>query len=782
MALFFVSGATGLLYEVAFSKLLAYVFGATAYAVSAVLAAFMGGLALGAHFGGRFGARAKRPLVTYGMLEIVVAMMCALSPVALGWVTSAYVSIARSAPESVATVTAARALLTGLVVVIPTVAMGATLPVLARVVTAGDESDRGRRLSRLYAINTAGGAIGSLASAYAILPALGVLGTMRGAALANVAIGVVAIVIGLRDPMPKHAASDVKPGAAGSDEPAPTAAIDPDDRILFSLAIASGFLVFAAEVVQTHLLALLIGNSAYAFGLMLAVFLVCLAIGAARATGFSKKHGTAALARGLAVAAIALLVVQPLWDQLPIVFAFAGKHVASWAGRELVRALVALVIIAPPTLWMGTTFPLLLERVASRPNVSAVVGRLTVANTLGTIAGSILTGYLILPALGSQRGLGAIAAIFALFGVLATRLANVEKKERTRAMVFAAVALVGAVVLPRWDLARLTSGANVYFAMGPRPESIDFVREDVHGGVTTVARRGLVHTMYTNGKFQGDDGAEMDAQRRFAHFPSLFVEHEENAFVIGLGTGTTLGTIAAYPYKRIDVCEISPAIVEASRQFYSRQAMNSLDDPRVHLELNDGRNHLLVSTTPYDLVTIETSSVWFAGAASLYGEEFYHLVHDRLTPGGILQQWVQLHHIRKRELASIVRTLRKVFPHVALFVGGAQGILVASDKPLLANPARLARLEKDPRIAAVLGGKSMDSLLDELLTSEDDLDRYVKDAEADGGPITSTDDNLHLEYATPKGNILVYESSLKATLDDLEPYRTKNVRARHVLR
>src|SRR6185436_5051518 len=203
-------------------------------------------------------------------------------------------------------------------------------------------------------------------------------------------------------------------------------------------------------------------------------------------------------------------------------------------------------------------------------------------------------------------------------------------------------------------------------------------REDVRGGVTTVARSGALTTLYTNGKFQCDDGPEMPAQRRFAHFPSLFVAREGRALVVGLGTGTTLGTIAAYPWRRIDVAEISPSIVEASRRFFSGPSLFALDDPRVHLELNDGRNLLLVASEPYDLITIELTSVWFAGAASLYSREFYELVRARLTESGVLQQWVQLHHLRRQELAVIVRTLRAEFPHVALFLGGAQGILVAS--------------------------------------------------------------------------------------------------------
>ncbi|WP_437827592.1 fused MFS/spermidine synthase [Sorangium sp. So ce1153] len=806
-ALFFVSGATGLLYEVAFSKLLAYVFGATAYAVSTVLAAFMGGLALGAHLGGRHAAAARRPLVVYGALEAIVGAICAVSPFLFEALTSAYVAVARAAPDSLALLTAARAALTALVVVVPTVAMGATLPVLSRILRAGaapdgdslaSEHDPARRLASLYAINTAGGAAGALSGAYVVLPHLGIRGTLWSAAIANLALGAVAIFAGLRGPEPgpsasadapearaaaaspdaiPDAAEARSPGARSPSGPLPAGVRRAEPPFLLPLAFASGFLVFAAEVVQTHLLALLIGNSAYAFGLMLAVFLVCLAAGAARSPALARRHGEGALWRGLVATALSLAATIPLWDQLPRIFAFAGNHVHGWAGREACRALAALAILALPTLCMGTTFPLLLARAAAHADVAARVGRLTSANTLGTIAGSIVTGYLILPALGSERALLAIALAFALTAVLAATRARAELP---RALALAAAAAALAALSPRWDMARLTSGANVYFAMGPRPERIDFVREDVHGGVTTVAHRAGVTTMYTNGKFQGDDGPEMTAQRRFAHFPSLFVRDPRAALVIGLGTGTTTGTIAAYPFERIDVAEISPAIVEASRRFFAGPSLRALDDPRVRLSLNDGRNELLVAQDRYDLIAIELTSVWFAGAASLYSREFYELARSRLADGGVLQQWVQLHHIRRRELAVVVRTMRSAFPHVALFVGGAQGILVASAAPLVASEAHLAGLDARPAVQATLAGARLADLLGDLMASDEDLDRFIAEAAEDGGPILSTDDNLYLEYATPKGNVLPYGASLDATLALLERYRTPSPRARHL--
>ena len=216
--------------------------------------------------------------------------------------------------------------------------------------------------------------------------------------------------------------------------------------------------------------------------------------------------------------------------------------------------------------------------------------------------------------------------------------------------------------------------------------------------------------------------------------------------------------------------------------FYAGPARNGLQDKRVRLAMNDGRNVLLVEPNKYDLITIELTSVWFAGASNLYSVEFYELCKSRLAEHGVLQQWVQLHHIRPRELATIVRTLRKSFKHVALFEGGSQGILVASESPLEASSARLARLDQIPAIHETMDQRKLGTLLDELLLSDAELDRFVSEIARDnGGDILSTDDNLFLEYATPKGNVLSYEESLKSTLALLERYRTPNVRERHLI-
>ncbi len=279
--LFVVSGATGLVDQLCFAKYLTYIVGSTAYAVSAVLAAFMTGLALGAHLAGKRAAQVTRPLYAYGVLELVVAAFVAVTPFGFELLTPVYASVARSFPDSLAVLSVSRWLVALALVIVPTTAMGATLPLLSRALEleSGNESRsrRERLLGALYAANTFGGAMGSLAAAYAIVPALGVRGTLLGSALASALVGVLALYLGRGFRVPVGATAERTETPSGEVAPEPRGR---EAGLLAALAFASGCLVFAAEVVFTHLLALIIGNSAYAFGLILAIFLLCLFFGA----------------------------------------------------------------------------------------------------------------------------------------------------------------------------------------------------------------------------------------------------------------------------------------------------------------------------------------------------------------------------------------------------------------------------------------------------------------------------------------------------------------------
>jgi spermidine synthase len=290
-------------------------------------------------------------------------------------------------------------------------------------------------------------------------------------------------------------------------------------------------------------------------------------------------------------------------------------------------------------------------------------------------------------------------------------------------------------------------------------------REDVQGGLTSVVQIGSEKFLLSNGKFQGDNGNEVQAQIRFALVPILFTREFRSAMVIGLGTGNTLRTISHFPFQRIDVAELAPSIVEAARRWFEDVNGRVFDrDPRVHVSIADGRNFLLLSRDNYDLITIEVSSIWIAGEADLYNKEFYQLCRAHLRERGVLQQWVQIHHMRTQDFLVILNTAAQVFPHVAFFQGPLQGVLIASALPLECDYHQIEGFDGDPQVGQDLTAidvPSMTSLLGELMVYGDSMRQALAYLPALSGlppDFASTDFYPYLEYQTPKGNVLPYNT------------------------
>jgi spermidine synthase len=782
--LYLASGALGLIYEVAFCKYLGLSFGATAAASSAVLVAFMGGLAFGAHLTGRFEQRVNRPLFWYGCVELAIGLFCLAAPALFGRMTPLYVQLA-ARTHSIAVLSAVRGVLAIAIVAVPAVGMGSTLPLLARflhgAVPGKSAARANQKLATLYGVNTLGGALGSLVSAYLILPNLGLSLTLRCCAVVSLCIGLLAMLLGRDYRVSTSAATESAPRSepeAAPIEPIAEGAGPLSPRKAYVLAALSGLLVFSCEVIATHLLALVIGTSVYAFGLMLAIFLICLSLGTPLARWLERRVPGRALPISLGLTGIALLASLPIWDQLPRLFVALGPTVRSWHARELVRGLAAFSALAVPVTLMGTTFPLVLRAARGR-HIVKDIGRITSFNTIGSIVGSLLAGFVILERLGSYRSL-----IFVALGYLAGAV-YAEHQRALRLLpsyVLAGGGLLLALLLPPWNLQRLTNGANVYFDSGVVENGVlESIHEDVHGGVTTVVRDPQTNerTLLTNGKFQGNDSQEVTQNKGFAYLPSLFAHKTERALVIGMGTAVTAGALAEFPYQQIDIAELAPAIVDAARTTFAGVNHHVLEDPRTHVLEEDGRNALLVNDTTYDVITVEVSSIWFAGAANLYNREFYDTAQTRLSPGGVLQQWIAFHHTNRQIVTTILATIRQSFPHVALFVDGHQGHILASLEPLT---ARLSRVED------FADRRGLDP--DELLTfvrgaalDTDAIDGFVTDTaqiqDIAARHFLSTDDNLALEYATPKGNIPAADH-IPTTLGYLYEYKPAGIVRAHV--
>lgn len=827
--LFFFSGISSLVFETVFARLLTYTFGNTAHAVSTVLAAFLGGLALGAFVLGRWMDRRGSSLLTYGTLELMVAAYCLFTPQIFSWLTQAYVEIyhlLHLGPWSLAVV---RFGLAGTVVLIPTILMGGTLPALARCVAAAGE-DFQPAVDRLYAWNTMGAAMGTLASIYLLLPGYGVRGTIAIACGIDLGIFLAAA-----------AWSRLKSSLATPPVPAPSLAGTSRgvswhrerSGLLLLGAFLTGVAALAYEVVWTHVLGFLIGNTVYAFGIMLFTFLCGLGWGAYLVARHLTWPGVwaRALAASQLFLGLVIFVTLPLWNHIPDVFAqglrqalsldlmcvafiialrmaYVGwtvykRHPGSpfpWrrvselgleAGvillvasvnldtiwrfgptpfvtAELLRFFCAFFLLIIPSLLLGLSFPLLLNLATQRGGVGTSVGAVYAANTLGTVTGSVLTGFVMLPALGSLATLRAAATVNLVLGLaFALLLVPLSRGRRwTLSLVAASLALLFWGGPVHWDARNMTRGTYVYFSRGWPIDRVLYFKEDVQGGLTSVVQMSDTRTLLSNGKFQGNNTGEVSEQARFAMTPALFTPRFDRALVIGLGTGNTLRVVARFPFKEIDVVEIAPDIVDAARLWFKDVNDEVFDrDPRVKLSIGDGRNFLLLSHRRYDIITIEVTSIWISGEADLYNREFYELCRSHLTGRGVLQQWVQIHHMRTADLLVALNTAARVFPHVAFFLGPEQGLLIASPDPFLCDAAQIGAMDRDPGVQHELAAAeipSLWSLLGEMTLFEDSFQQAVSliprlsDLPAN---FASTDNRPYLEYQTPKGNSIQVDTA-----------------------
>jgi spermidine synthase len=761
LALFFCSGLTGLVYEVVFERELALVFGSTARATTTVLAVYMSGLALGAFLGGRLADRVRRPLAFYALAEALVGLTCLAAPWLFALADQAYLGLARGGALGPSGEAAVQVACCALVVLLPALLMGTTLPMLAKHATSELAQIR-RNVASLYSANTLGAAFGALLAAYWLVAALGIDGSLRLATLANFAVAGVALWLSGRSERGRAEPRASRPA------PGPLRLGGGFGLVLIATAGLVGFISFALEVLWVHLLAVVAGNSIYAFGLMLFAFLAGLALGSMGLARWRVDESLrpARLAATLMALGASVLLLLPLWDRIP---PFLGLYAQvgfadTFGQREFVRFAVCLGMMLLPTLLIGMIFPQLVDlSTRSVDSLGRHVGLVSFSNTLGNILGAVTAGLVLIPWLGSWLSSLLLGGLALSLGVLLALWAGPRLRWRLVGAGVLTAAFMGLLLPSGWNLTALNLGTNVYFSYQDRGEPVA-VLEELDGGMSSVFRTErdgrAVSTMLTNGKFQGDDHEEMAAQAHFALYPLLHAAGRERALVIGLGTGVTAAVIHAAGFERLEVAELSADLAALARRYFGHVNDRVLDAPGVELFVTDGRNLLRVRETRYDLISMEVSSIWFAGAANLYNREFYELARRRLSPGGVLQQWLQLHHISPTDVASVLVTLRSEFEHVRLYWGGAQGVLVASQEPLALAREEVAALGARPAMLPfldLLERDDLESFANDCLLEAAGVDAFVAMvAEVLGvppGALISTDRNRRLEYSTPRGNV-----------------------------
>jgi spermidine synthase len=679
--LFFVSGAAGLVYEVVWSRLLKDVFGVTAYAVAAVLATFLGGLALGAWLLGRRVDLDPRPLRFYGFVEIGVGVLALLGTFVLRALEPFHLSAAARLSPGSPILLLARLAIASLVVLPPTVLMGATLPAITRDVVAR-MGKVGRDLSALYALNTAGAVAGSLFAGFVLIRAVGVHPTLWVAVAANLAVGMAALLLAARTgPLP------VAP------EPAAPGPRRWDAGLLVAVGL-SGFVTLALEVVWTRVLVLVVGSSTHAFVTMLSAFLVGIALGSAAIRLFVDRLADARRAFGWVQVGIAATTLASIPSMNALVahaqqwmFGLEGR----WIALSFGRFAIAFAIMLVPTFLIGMVLPIAgVLHVRGTATVGGDLGRVYGALTLGNIVGAVFAALVLLPVAGMQR-----AILFASAASVASAAWGLFPAARNvRAWLHAAPALAAAAL---W----------VALLVAWRPQPFATV-EEAPGDPVLFYQEGLVSTvkvfqraadarqrvMLVDGVRIGQSSAGIDnKQQVLAHFPFLLRPGRPPARVlsIGLGTGILIGEVARHPgVERIECVELSPSVIEGAAQFAAYNG-DVLRNPKVRIIEDDGVNFLARAPGRYDAIISDGKSrLGQAGNALFYAQEYYQNARRHLAPGGLMIQWMPLEEVPE-DLRIIVRTFMREFPHAYLFLAHDSAFLVGMEEPLAIDLPALQR-------------------------------------------------------------------------------------------
>ncbi|MFI5320421.1 MAG: fused MFS/spermidine synthase [Myxococcota bacterium] len=727
---FLLSGFAALVYQTAWTREFAFVFGTSELAIATVLAAYMAGLAAGAALAGRLAPRVRRPVLTYGLLELGVALSALAIPYLIRGASALLLAWfgeqpglpdARAGAISVFYLTTSFAIL-----MLPTLFMGATLPLLVRHAVRSD-AELGPRIAWLYAINTGGAVAGTLTTAFVLLDAFGLRGTVWIAVALNAGVFLVAAALARIAPAPRDP------------EPAGARAAAAGPRWVLPLIAASGVVSFSYEVLWTRLLSHRLGASVYAFATMLGSFLLGIALGSALASRLARTAARAATGFAfvqLGVAALSLAAFAAA-DWLPLAL---GEEIALAP-----NAGAAFALLLPAALCIGATYPLAVRiHAGGAEDAGAASARVYAWNTAGSILGALGAAYWALPALGFS---GLVRACVATSLVLALASALLARPQRRTAAAFASLGfLVLALLPPREPIhllhstpleAKLAIAPVVFSAVG-ESSTVLVTRDEI--GRYRIRNNGLPESLVVSSEADFDVGA---SARWLGGLPSLVRPEAESVALVGLGGGLSVEGIPR-SVSAIHVIELEPEVVRANRALSPLRAVDPLADPRVRIYENDARSALLLSGSRFDAIVAQASHPWTAGASHLYTREFFELVRSRLAPRGVFVQWMGPAFIDEALLRSIVATVRAVWPHVRVYEPYGAILFVASDAPFAPAAESVPRLlAEDPQTLARLG-----------VLSPAHADAWLRLDDADaaefaaGAPLITDDRNL-LQMRSP---------------------------------
>jgi spermidine synthase len=761
------SSAFDLVCEIAWGRTLGLVFGVTVFAVSAVLAAFMLGLALGGFAARRLLARwSGSPIVLYARLHAGIALAAAATLLAIPAIRTLYLAASQALGADAWALRPVVLVLSFVLLIVPTTLMGATFPVASQVLSPPPERV-GREIGWLYAAGTVGSVLGCVATIFVLLPAAGLRGTLGIAALAYLAVAL--------------AASKLGPFAI----PASVASTKIPRRAL-ALAAWLGAQTLACEILCTRVLTFFVDTSIRSFALMLTVFLCGLSAGSALVSRRldSTRDPTLLLGRIEVAIGMSSIVAIPILAHLSAVVAWLDAHVgASWRAEAGARFLAFSLALLLPTALMGSAFPVIAKIATGGgaplgPAVSRVYG----ANTAGGVVGSLVAGFVLLPWLGVGKSLVLVSLTSAAVGVALLMASPLPRSSKAGEAV-GCVALFAAVLGTAGP-----DGLRAIYTERYPPESHELVYlgENVNG--TTAVFRDLKHPgaparlyLVINGRGEvSTDYFSMRAFRFLGLLPAFYVKEPDRALIVTFGSGIVAGSIAGLPeVKDADCVEICAEAFGAAH-FFAAENHDVLANPKISFRVNDGRNYLLTTRKRYDILSADATHPTSGDSWILYTKEFYELCAARLNDGGVMSQWIPMHGVSEGDFKTLLKTFHSAFPFVAVYYAGgfkAAGhvVLLGSKSPLRIDVHHAEALFANDRVRDDLARVNVLSLPD--LFNGFIFDQSAVDAFTGNAPL-NTDDDPVVAFSTPEAgpapsswlsSIAKYRMSVYPELAGMDP-------------
>ncbi len=686
LAIFVVSGFTGLIYESIWSHYLKFFLGHAAYAQTLVLAIFMGGMAVGSWTVAHYSLRVRRLLWLYVLVEGLIGVLGLLfHPIFVGAANLSFATVIPALP-SVWLIQAYKWSLAALLILPQSILLGMTFPLISGGLIRRWPAQPGETLAMLYFTNSLGAAIGVLVSGFVLISVVGLPGTIVTAGILNLMLAT-AVWLAVRD--------QTEPAGA----PRTVAASAPDSaelaRWLTVAAFLSGTASFMYELGWIRMLSLVLGSSTHSFELMLSAFILGLAFG-----GLYVRRRIGTLAEPLlyvayvfvvmgALAALTLPAYNLTFDAMAW-FLAAFKHTArGYTAFNLMSQLIAALIMIPATFCAGMTLPLLTHELMRRGAGERAIGWIYSANTLGAIAGVLLTIHVLMPEIGVKGVILAGAGIHIVLGL--SRFAA-RGRRTSRNPIIAAVLCLAAfgfvAFVIRLDRSRMASGVyRTGSAALPEGAAVAYMRDGKTATISLIEGHGTV-TIATNGKpdasvQMGPGRATIDESTMVlaAAIPLSMHPHPARVANIGFGSGLTTHTLlTSTRIERLDSIEIEPLMVEAAIDGFGPRITNVFEDPRSHIVFEDAKTFFASAHAPYDLIVSEPSNPWVSGVATLFSDEFYGRISAHLAPDGYFVQWVQVYETNIEVMASVIKALAPHFGAYALYNTDDLNILIVATR------------------------------------------------------------------------------------------------------